>query len=77
MNGHSAPALSDSVLRTFWRTELFCCTVAREGRQLRVLVAAAGRPLFSRLCENGKAAARCAESLLDIFRGPERELDRR
>ena len=73
MYGHSASALSESVLHTFWRTELFCCTLARDGRQWRVLVAAAGRPLFSRLCENGKAAARCAEALLDVFRGPERE----
>jgi hypothetical protein len=65
--GHSAPVMSDKILHTFWLTDLFSCTLAREGKRLRVHVTAAGRPLFTELCGSAPDAARRAKMLRGIF----------
>ncbi len=69
--GHSARVLSDTILRTFWLSDLFCCTLVREERRLRVQVTAGGRPLFTELCGNAQAAAKRAKVLRGIFGGCE------
>ena len=67
--GHSAAVLSDKILHTFWLSDLFSCTLAREGNRLRVHVTAGGRPLFTELCANAQTAAKRAKVLRGIFGG--------